>query len=95
MKVFLLLVNDVNSLFVLCFPCYLVVGLLSVNSMLLHSDCCCLVTKSCLTLLRHPWTVGGQAPPSMGFSRQEYWHRLSFPSPGERPDPGTKPESLA
>ena len=44
--------------------------LLSVNSMLLHSDCCCLVAKLCPTLLRYPWTVGGQAPPSMGFSRQ-------------------------
>ena len=31
----------------------------------------------------------------MGFSRQEYWSGLSFPPPGEHPDPGTKPESLA
>ena len=29
----------------------------------------------------------------MGFSRQEYWSGLSFPSPGELPDPGTEPRS--
>ena len=42
-----------------------------------------------------PWTIAHQAPLSMGFSRQEYWSGLSFPPPGEHPDPGTKPESLA
>ena len=31
-----------------------------------------------------PWTVACQAPPSMGFSRQEYWSRLPFPSPVEK-----------
>ena len=40
-----------------------------------------------------PWTVAGQAPLSMGFSRQEYWSRLPFPSPGEFPDPGIEPVS--
>ena len=35
-----------------------------------------------------PWTVAHQAPPSMGFSRQEYWIGLPFPSPGDLPDPG-------
>ena len=34
-----------------------------------------------------PWTVAYQAPPSMGFSRQEYWSGLPFPSPGDLPDP--------
>ena len=34
-----------------------------------------------------PWTVAYQAPLSMGFSRQEYWSGLSFPSPGNLPDP--------
>ena len=37
------------------------------------------------------WTVAHQAPPSMGFSRQEYWSGLPFPSPGDLPDPGIKP----
>ena len=38
-----------------------------------------------------PWTEVRQAPLSMGFSRQEYWSRLSFPSPGDLPDPGIEP----
>ena len=42
-----------------------------------------------------PWTVAGQAPLSMGFSRQEYWRGLSFPSPGHLPEPGIKPGSPA
>ena len=37
-----------------------------------------------------PWTVAHHAPLSMGFSRQEYWSGLSFPSPGDLPDPGIK-----
>ena len=40
------------------------------------------------------WTVAHQAPLSMGFSRQEYWSGLPFPSPGDLPDPGTEPVSL-
>ena len=40
------------------------------------------------------WTVGHQPPPSMGFSRQEYWSGLPFPSPGDLPDPGVEPRSL-
>ena len=42
-----------------------------------------------------PWTATHQVPLSMGFSRQEYWSRLSFPPPGDIPDPGIKPVSLA
>ena len=38
-----------------------------------------------------PWTVVYQAPLSMGFSRQEYWSGLPFPSPGDLPDPGIDP----
>ena len=40
-----------------------------------------------------PWTVAHQTPLSTGFSRQEYWIGLPFPSPGDLPDPGTKPRS--
>ena len=40
-----------------------------------------------------PWTVAYQAPPSMGFSRQECWSGLSFPSPGDLPHPGIEPGS--
>ena len=39
-------------------------------------------------LFATPWTVAYQASPPMGFSRQEYWGRLPFPSPGALPDPG-------
>ena len=38
--------------------------------------------------------VAGQAPLSMGFSRQEYWSGLPFPSPGKFPDPGIEPVCL-
>ena len=40
-----------------------------------------------------PWTAAYQVPPSMGFSRQEYWSGLPFPSPGDLPDPGIEPGS--
>jgi len=53
-----------------------------------------LVAKSCLTLATL-WTVAHQAPLSMGFSREEYWSGLPFPSPGDFPDPGIEPGSLA
>ena len=42
-----------------------------------------------------PWTVAYQIPPSIGFSRQEYWNGLPFPSPGDLPDPGIEPGSPA
>ena len=46
-------------------------------------------------LFEIPWTVVYQASLSMGFSRQEYWSGLPFPSPGDLPDPGIKPRSPA
>ena len=45
----------------------------------------CSVTSSAFAT---PWTVARQAPLSMGFSRQEYWSGLLFPSPGDHSDPG-------
>ena len=47
----------------------------------------CLDAQLCLC---NPWTVAHQAPLSMEFSRQEYWHEQSFPSPGDLPNPGIK-----
>ena len=38
-----------------------------------------------------PWTVACQSPLSVGFSRQEYWSGLPFPSPGDLPDPEIEP----
>ena len=68
-------------------------------------DLCCLLilkvrsrcTKSLsrLRLFATPWTAAYQAPLSMGFSRQEYWNGLPFPSPGDLPDPGIEPGSPA
>ena len=46
-------------------------------------------------LFSTPWTVACQAPLSMGFSRQEYWSGLPFPSPGDLPNPGIEPRSPA
>ena len=50
------------------------------------------VAQSCQTLCDSQ-TVAHQAPPSMGFSRQEYWSGLPFPSAGDLPDPGIEPRS--
>ena len=46
-------------------------------------------------LFATPWTVAYQAPLSMGFSRQECWSGLPFPSPGDLPNPGIEPGSPA
>ena len=46
-------------------------------------------------LLAPPWTVAYQAPPSLGFSRQEYWSGVPLPSPGDFPNPGIEPGSPA
>ena len=46
-------------------------------------------------LFATPWTVTYQAPPSMEFSRQEYWSGLPFPFPGDVPDLGIEPRSPA
>ena len=60
--------------------------------------------SSFLMLLNHfshvqlcvtPQTAAHQAPPSLGFSRQEYWSGVPFPSPEDLPDPGIKPGSPA
>ena len=48
-----------------------------------------------IQLFETPWTIAYQAPPSMGFSRQEYWSRLPFPSPEDLPNPGIEPGSPA
>ena len=52
-------------------------------------------SHSCVQFFAIPWTVTHQAPLSMGFSRQEYWSGLPFPSSGDLPNPRIKPRSLA
>ena len=56
-----------------------------------------LVTQLCLTLCNHMdcSLPGWQAPLSMEFSRQEYWSSLPIPLPGDLPNPGIEPGSLA
>ena len=57
--------------------------------------CVCAQSLSPIWFSAAPWTVALQAPLSMRFSRQEYWSGLPFPSPGNLPDPGIEPTSLA
>ena len=56
---------------------------------------CVLITQSCLTPCNSMDCVAHQAPLSMEFSRQEYWSRLPFPSPGDLPDRGIELRSPA
>ena len=53
------------------------------------------VAQSCLTLCDPMDSSLHQATPSTGFSRQDYWSVLPFPSPGNLPDPGIEPRSPA
>ena len=53
------------------------------------------VRLSRVRLFVSAWTIACQAPLSMEFSRQEYWSRLPFPSPGNLPDPGIESRSPA
>ena len=54
----------------------------------------CAQSFSHVWLFSAPWNVACQAPLSMEFSRQEYWSGVSFPTPGDLPDPGIEPTSL-
>ena len=66
-------------------------------------ECVCVCVCVCVRVraLSHvqlcatPWTVACQAPLTKGFSRQVYWSGLPYPMPGDIPDPGIKPMSLA
>ena len=53
----------------------------------------CAQSLSCVQLFTILWTVACQAPPSMRFSRQEYWNGLPCPPPGDLPDTGIEPMS--
>ena len=58
-------------------------------------DYTCVFSCSVVSDSATPRTAACQAPLSMEFPRQEYWSGLSFPSPGDLPDPGIEPRSLA
>ena len=58
--------------------------------------CACMLSRfSCVWLLATPQIVAYQAPLSLGFPRQEYRSGLPRPPPGDLPDPGIEPGSLA
>ena len=59
------------------------------------ANSCCVPAQSlsCVQLFETPWTAAHKAPLSMGFPRQAYWRGLSFPTPGNLPDPGFEPTS--
>ena len=69
-----------------CFIYFLLMTLLAV---------CVCVSHSVVSEFATPWTVAHQAPLSKGFSRQEDWSGLAFPSPEDLPDPGIEPGSPA
>ena len=80
----------ISGLAIVCFshePTDSVLSTLGVISYLLQNH---LEVKSLshVWLFVTPWTVAHQAPPSLEFSRQEYWSGLPLPSPGDLPDPG-------
>ena len=60
-----------------------------------HVMCVCAQLLSGVWLFTTPWTVTRQTPLSMGFPWQEYWSGLPCPPPGNLPNPGIKPTSLA
>ena len=53
----------------------------------------CAQSLSCVRLFATTWTVAHQVPLFIELSRQEFWSRLPFPSPGDLPDPGIEPTS--
>ena len=63
--------------------------------MILFEDFVVVLWLSHVQLFATPWTVACQAPLYMGFSRQEYWSKLPFPSPGYLLDPEIEPVSAA
>ena len=64
------------------------------TSFFFYGQACMLSCFSHVRLFATLWTVARQAPLSMGFSRQDYWSGLPFPSQGDLPNPGIKPTSL-
>ena len=61
--------------------------------MSLLTCCCCYLVAKRVRLFVTPWTVASEAPPSVGFPREEYWSGLPFHSLGDLPGPGIEPTS--
>ena len=69
-------------------------GIISVSSFLYLHEFKLVKSLSRVQHFATLWIVAHQAPPSMEFSRQEYWSGLPFPSPGDLLNPGIEPGSL-
>ena len=67
---------------------------LALRSIPFHK-CVCAQSLSCVWFFATPWTVACQSPLSLGFSRQESWNGLPFPTPMDLPDPAIEPVSAA
>ena len=78
-----------NHLILFC-PLLLLPSIFPSISIYIYILLSCSVVSDCVT----PWTVAHQAPLSMEFSRQEYWSKLLFSTPGDLSDPGIEPVSL-
>ena len=76
-------------------PCFFQVYMLKYLRVKCHDICVCVLSHSIVFDSVTPWIVARQAPLSMGFSRQEYWSGLPFPTPGDLPNPGMEPRSPA
>ena len=64
---------------------------LNSKNVFLEGVCACMLSHFChVRLFATLWTIAHQAPLSMEFSKQEYWSRVPFPSPGDFPHPGIK-----
>ena len=93
-------VRDVRTQLLSLISDFLLLILRTQNSLSLYCkngqllSMCVLNCISCVQLFATRWMVARQAPLSMGFSRQEFWSRLPFPSPGDLPKPEIKPWSL-
>ena len=66
-----------------------------IDGKMMIDECMDRCVLSHVLLFVTPWTVASQVLLSMGFSKQEYWSRLPFPTPGDLPDPEIEPMSLA
>ena len=76
-------------------PSYTVSGTVSCYSQYGEQYACMLIHFSHIQLFVTPRAIAHQASLSKGFSRQEYWNGLPFPSSGGFPDPGIEPWSPA
>ena len=90
---------DKPCLYMIYYPFYILLGLTCHSLFTTQHMYSCMrlvfgLVLSCVRFFVTPWTVAHQAPLSMGFSRQDYWSGLPFPSPGDLPSPGVKPISL-